>query len=114
MKLILSRKGFDSSAGGCANPILPDGRLVSFPIPSALDQVRYENLRSPCGRSYAQLLSELGGDRKIAGRGAHCDPQLEPPEGATEAWRGSLGQIGTAAGHLRNQGVGPGDIFIFY
>lgn len=114
MKVILSRKGFDSSAGGCANPILPDGRLVSFPIPSALDHVPYEDLRSPSGRSYAQLLSELGGDRKIAGRGAHLDPQLERPSGATDAWRGSLGQIGSAAEHLRNQGVGPGDLFVFY
>jgi hypothetical protein len=29
-------------------------------------------------------------------------------------WRGALGQIGAAAGHLKNQGVGLGDIFLFY
>jgi len=33
MKVILSRKGFDSSYGGCASPILPDGTLLSLPIP---------------------------------------------------------------------------------
>jgi Nucleotide modification associated domain 3 len=33
MKLILSRKGFDSSHGGGPSPIRPDGRLLSFPIP---------------------------------------------------------------------------------
>ena len=34
MKLILSRKGFDSANGGCPSPIL-DGRLCSLPIPDA-------------------------------------------------------------------------------
>ncbi|WP_454862743.1 Nmad3 family putative nucleotide modification protein [Pseudomonas hormoni] len=30
MQIILSRKGFDSAAGGCPSPILPDGRLFSL------------------------------------------------------------------------------------
>ena len=34
MKIILSRKGFDSENGGYASPILPDGSLVSLPIPN--------------------------------------------------------------------------------
>ena len=34
MKVILSRKGFDSSNGGCPSPILPDGTLLSLPIPT--------------------------------------------------------------------------------
>lgn len=33
MKVILSRKGFDSTSGGLCNPILPDGTLLSMPIP---------------------------------------------------------------------------------
>ncbi|MGC9778582.1 MAG: hypothetical protein HZR80_05015 [Candidatus Heimdallarchaeota archaeon] len=33
LKAILSRKGFDSSFGGCPSPILPDGTLLSLPIP---------------------------------------------------------------------------------
>ena len=33
MKVILSRKGFDSSSGRMCNPILPDGILLSLPIP---------------------------------------------------------------------------------
>jgi len=117
MKVILSRKGFDSSVGGCASPILPDGRLVSLPIPTSMDHVSYASLRSPCGRSYFQLLKELGGESGIAGRGAHVDPVLERPdhvELSNQRWRASLGQIGAAAGHLRNQGVGVGDLFLFY
>ncbi|HEC37763.1 hypothetical protein LCGC14_0459890 [marine sediment metagenome] len=34
MKIILSRKGFDSQFGGEGSPILPDGTLLSFSIPS--------------------------------------------------------------------------------
>ena len=33
MKLILSRKGFDSQSGGCPSPIFPNGTLYSLPIP---------------------------------------------------------------------------------
>ncbi|HDZ16840.1 hypothetical protein LCGC14_0707380 [marine sediment metagenome] len=34
MKLILSRKGFDSTYGGYPSPILPDNTLLSLPIPN--------------------------------------------------------------------------------
>jgi hypothetical protein len=33
VKLILSRKGFDSAAGGVPSPLI-DGRPVSLPIPT--------------------------------------------------------------------------------
>jgi hypothetical protein len=33
-KVILSRKGFDSSCGGYPSPILPDGTMISLPIPA--------------------------------------------------------------------------------
>ena len=32
-RIILSRKGFDSSSGGAASPILDDGGIYSIPIP---------------------------------------------------------------------------------
>lgn len=38
MKIILSRREFDSSSGSCASPILPDGQMISFPIPAAREQ----------------------------------------------------------------------------
>ncbi len=34
MKIILSRKGFDSSFGEYSSPIFPDGSLISLPIPA--------------------------------------------------------------------------------
>ncbi len=39
MKIILSRKGFDSSAGGVPSPIFPDGGLLSLPIPDKASQI---------------------------------------------------------------------------
>jgi hypothetical protein len=39
MKVILSRKGFDSGYGGIPSPVLPDGTMLSLPIPSKGDKV---------------------------------------------------------------------------
>lgn len=47
MKVVLSRKGMDSAAGGIPSPILPDGTLLSFPIPDGASGQKF-------------LLSKLG------------------------------------------------------
>ncbi len=44
MKLILSRKGSDSKYGRMPSPILPDGTLLSLPIPSADSDIGYDLL----------------------------------------------------------------------
>ncbi|MBA3801209.1 MAG: hypothetical protein H0X18_19410 [Geodermatophilaceae bacterium] len=44
MKLILSRKGFDSAAGGCPSPILEDGSMLSLPIPDRTSPIRYRDI----------------------------------------------------------------------
>jgi hypothetical protein len=51
MKVILSRKGFDSGYGGYPSPVLPDGTILSLPIPIAGSGIRdseltYKSLRS--------------------------------------------------------------------
>jgi hypothetical protein len=115
MKVILSRKGFDSSAGGHPSPILPNGLMLSLPIPSSRDSLRYEEIEAPDRRSYADVLSDLGGRARISNKGAHLDPDLvQASRPRRKGWLPSLGQIGSAAGHLRNQLVGLGDLFMFY
>ncbi|MYM62059.1 hypothetical protein [Pseudomaricurvus sp. HS19] len=114
MKIILSRKGFDSSSGGCPSPLFPDGQLYSLPIPDAAAAVRYCDL-APAGIASKGLVSQLTGRRHASRLGAHLDPDLRAsalprPEG----WRPSLGQAGSAQGHLRNQLVGAGDLFLFF
>jgi hypothetical protein len=51
MKIIMSRKGFDSAYGGYPSPILPDGKMVSLSIPSG-DSLRYSDLKVKEGLTY--------------------------------------------------------------
>ena len=55
MKVILSRKGFDSGYGGMASPILPDGTLLSLPIPSKSETVKFTDLHYE-GQSYYDII----------------------------------------------------------
>ena len=43
MKIILSRKVFDSANGCIVSPIFEDGTMISFPIPSC-DKDTYDEL----------------------------------------------------------------------
>jgi hypothetical protein len=114
MRLILSRKGFDSSNGGCASPILPDGRLLTLPIPSAGGLVRYRELRCD-GVDVAELVRDLTRGAYGPDDVAHLDPDLvagsvpRPP-----AWRPAFGQVENAQVHLANQQIGAGDLFLYF
>jgi hypothetical protein len=44
MRIIFSRKGFDSSSGGVPSPIFPDGRMLSLPIPDRLSRIAYADI----------------------------------------------------------------------
>ena len=114
MKLILSRKGFDSSAGGVPSPILPDGRIVSLPIPDKQSPISYSEIKFD-GKSIAALVFELTKGRIPSHYRAHLDPDLVAgclPR--LPGWRPLFGQIGAAQGHLCNNSVGPGDLFLFF
>lgn len=112
MKIILSRKGFDSSNGGCPSPILPDGTLLSMPIPSN-DRDTYEAL-SCRGVNYAELLRQLRPGKPFSH--CHVDPDLRPGlrSAAPEDWKPAFGQTDAAQGVLKNAGVEKGDLFLFF
>lgn len=115
LKIILSRKGFDSSAGGHASPILPDGKMLSLPIPSALDTLGYDEIAAPGGKCLQWIIDELAANARITGKGAHLDPDLlRRARPRLPGWRPTLGQISAAATHLQNQEVSVGDLFLFY
>jgi hypothetical protein len=57
--LILSRKGFDSGFGGRPSPVLPDGRMVSLPIPEDPSPVSFGECLIDPGTSVASLLVSL-------------------------------------------------------
>jgi hypothetical protein len=114
MKIILSRKGFDASAGGVASPIFPDGTLLSLPIPDQNGTVTYADL---CWgeNQLGTLVEGVTHGRINRQRRAHLDPDLYPAICARPpAWRPLLGQDGAAQSHLTNQGVGVGDLFLFF
>lgn len=114
MKLILSRKGFDSSAGGCPSPVFPDGSFYALPIPDKKSRITYQEL-SYQGVNIGKLVADLTGDPRRFAHYAHLDPDLIPDvyPRATD-WRPLLGQSGSAQGHLRKQEVGVGDVFLFF
>ena len=115
MKVILSRKGFDSENGRCPSPILPDGQMISMPIPSKGDNCRYDELRFPDGRDYMTAWQELSWkDANI--NECHLDPDIRKSvRKATPAgWKPAFGQINSAEGHLEKQGVKEGDLFLFF
>lgn len=111
MKLIFSRKGFDSSAGGVPSPLVDD-RPVSLPIPTGMPTpTRFGDLSN----GVAELVSDLTRGHIAADRPCHLDPDLDasslirPP-----GWRGALGQVSAAQSHLSNNDVGRGDVFLFW
>ena len=102
MRVIFSRKGFDSAAGGGPSPIV-DGRPLSLPIPTA----------GPSRTTYDDL--GLGDHAARASRGkfgpddaCHHDPMFLPDGTCL------FGQCGAAQTHLANRGVGVGDVFVFF
>lgn len=125
MKLVLSRKGFDSAFGGCASPIFDDGSFVSLPIPHWFSspsppdppaRVNFSDIG--CDRRIAAIVENLTSRLKKSVKGSdavHLDPDLMGGSLPRKpGWRPLLGQADAAQRHLDKHGVGPGDIFLFF
>ncbi|MCH2486493.1 MAG: hypothetical protein MK010_01960 [Erythrobacter sp.] len=108
MRIIFSRKGFDSAAGGGPSPIVDDGsprgRPVSLPIPDTkgLAPTTYGE------RGLGDLVEAASRGRFSADDLCHDDPMFLPDG------RCVFGQCGGAQTHLDRQGVGVGDVFLFF
>lgn len=118
-KLVLSRKGFDSSTGGGPSPILPDGRIVSLPIPDPVSPTSYSDIRIQMtdegSETLGSVVEQVTRGRVSAEDPAHLDPDLDSRALARpNSWRPLFGQTGAAQGHIWNRDVGKGDIFLFY
>lgn len=103
MRIIFSRKGFDSSAGGGPSPIIA-GRPVSLPIPDSkgFSPVTYGDLGLGDHAARASR-GRLGADDAC-----HHDPMFRTCGAAI------LGQCHSAQGHLVKQRVREGDVFVFF
>jgi len=102
MRIIFSRKGFDSSAGGGPSPIV-NGVPLSLPIPAGkASSTTYDDLALTDHAAKASR-GKLG-----AGDLCHHDPMF------LEDGTCVFGQCGAAQTHLERQGVGIGDVFVFF
>lgn len=112
MKIILSRKGFDCVNGGCPSPILPDGTMLSIPIPS-YDNDRYDDLAYK-DISYSELIKGL--NPAFSYTNCHLDPDIREDVRRIKNpdWKPAFGQCDSAQGMLSNAGVENGDLFLFF
>ncbi|MBD8069747.1 hypothetical protein [Bacillus sp. PS06] len=111
-KVILSRKGFDETTGGKPSPII-DNKFISLPIPRADSDVFYKDLRLNQDENYLTVMKDMG--IKFYSE-AHLDPDLKSDvkESRDKNWRGLFGQSGKSQKRLMDEGVGEGDIFLYF
>ncbi len=115
MRIILSRKGFDSQYGGQASPIMPDGTLLSMPIPVRNERLFFSDLNYN-EKTYLEIIKELNPNTKIKDNWTcHLDPDLrENINSLNKQWFPLFGQVGASQGHLENNGIKEGDLFLFF
>ena len=115
MQIILSRKGFDTQYGGQASPIMPDGTLLSLPIPAKNELLKFSDLTFK-GKTYLEIVKELNPNSNIEDNyTCHLDPDLRSDIVHREnGWQPLFGQTGGAQGHLLRKGVKKGDLFLFF
>lgn len=115
MKIILSRKGFDSANGGIVSPIMEGGTLVSFPIPSD-DKDSFDDLIY-CNQPYSQILKDLKYKENPKYPNCHVDPDLSQDRRKIriDGWCPIFGQVNSSAIYLRDTvKIQPGDLFLFF
>jgi hypothetical protein len=77
-------------------------------MPSPL---RFKDLTADLPR----LVADLSRGRVDCSRTCHLDPDIDKGHLPRKSgWRGALGQVGAAQGHLARQGILPGDLFVFW
>lgn len=130
MKVILSRKGFDSNYGGIPNPILNE-QFKPLPIPYKFGDSTFKDIVFEKDKSVFDLLEKnekrfrfhynKKSERLSPEIKCHLDPYLQKSllNNKDQKWGGAFGQAGTAQSHLRKQlskdGVWEDDIlFLFY
>lgn len=134
MKIILSRKGFDSSFGRYPS-LIYENKLISLPIPSywqddinGINEQKYSEICFNEKETYFDLMHnldikcifekkkpeeniELTEDTRC-----HFDPNLKKElfKNPPKDWKPAFGQGGAAETHLENKEVGIGDLFLFF
>jgi hypothetical protein len=119
VKIIFSRKGFDSSdhCGRVASPIFPDGTLLSLPIPANQSHSRskYRDLGEVNGHSVAKVVEDLTNKAMNGSDNVHLDPDLRASMLARlPGWLPIFGPPDKSHTHMQTCGVTTGDLFLFF
>jgi Nucleotide modification associated domain 3 len=101
LKIVFSRKGFDSSSGRAPSPII-NGAPITLPIPTG----KYPSVSTYGDLDLGDIVSKAN-KNYAAGSPCHEDPMF---------WddRCAFGQTSAAQSHLANHAVGVGDVFLFF
>ena len=135
--IILSRKSFDSSSGYGYSPFDPTtGKYITIPIPGSkgeqaianknkyediqikpnyLPGIRATNLKELLFLDVLRYSTKT--KKEISCNFAHVDPWLGPCPWLTKVSNlhiGAFGQVNAAQGHLENNAVGVGSLFLFF
>ncbi len=111
MKIILSRKGLDSSFKDLSNLLLNQKDLIVLPILEQDGISSYKDLQIKC---IDKILNNPNYSKALSPSTlCHADPNLTNLFN-DKNFVGSLGQVDIAQKHLENQSVGIGDLFIFF
>ena len=126
-RIVLSRKGFVSSAGGCASPIL-DGQMISLPITEhnldwrtthsaqgcAEGHLTYRDLTATPGKMVAELVAQLAKGKIRPSDCVHLDPdiRLELRKQKDVKFPLTYGQDGGSQTELSD--LREGDLFLFF
>ena len=118
MKIILSRKGIDSSFGKVSNLIVNDTDFLMFPIPDIQDKATYKDIKA-----YDAIWEKLYKNPKYyeelsPDKHCHIDPNIQNFLNEPN-FLGSLGQVDGAQTQLEGQDISKdkikeGIIFIFW
>lgn len=114
MKVILSRKGFDSKYGGKPS-IIYNNKFISIPIPGNNGLgITYKDLIFDNNYKFDKVLSDL--KVKNFNGGLHLDHDLRHSilPSRSKKWKPAFGQEGAPQGLLKNCKVDKDDIFLFF
>ena len=120
MRIILSRKGIDSGNINLASPILPNGIMLSIPIPTDDETgLTYSDNLHTDGNTYFDILTKLNRGKKLEflSMNIHLDPDIrkEAYRSSPHNWTPAFGtRSGDEAWARPSTLAQPGDLFLFF
>jgi hypothetical protein len=87
--------------------------MISLPIPDKASEIAYKDVAGNRCAPVGELVEDLAGIPST--HRAHLDPDLSAHSlPRLSGWRPLFGQVSAAETHLQNNGVGTGDVFLFF